>query len=96
MSISDDHNPFPSGSTLRPALPTQRSGTTWAVVALVSAVLWFGGFGSLVAICSAGWARTELRDSGGSHSMIVVANIALVLGVVGLVGAIGLGLAILL
>ena len=80
VGILDDHNPYPGRGSVQPVVATTRSGTRWAVSALIVGRLWFGGFGSLFAIVGGAWARTELRDVETSTR---IPNCAILVGVVG-------------
>ncbi len=75
--------PWPQG----PAVPIT-SGL--AVAALGSAVLWIGGLGSLLAVILGMVALSQIRSSSGRQTGAGLATAGLVIGAVGLVGAVAL------
>jgi hypothetical protein len=59
-----------------------------AIVSLVLGVVWCGGIGSILAVIFAVQARRSIRQSGGQETGEGLATAGLVLGIVGLVGAV--------
>ncbi len=68
--------------------PASRRTNTLAVASLVLGVVWCGGIGSLFAVIFSVQARRSIRRSGGTESGEGLAIAGLVLGIVGLVGAV--------
>ncbi len=68
--------------------PAVRRTNTLAVASLVLGVVWCGGIGSLFAVILSVQARRSIRRSGGAESGEGLAIAGLVLGIVGLVGAV--------
>ena len=86
MGVLDDHN-------LYPTLPGQsdaeaRPGIA-AILAIVFALLWLYGIGSLFGVLIGVYARLHVEDDGWPK---VVATVAVALGAVGLAVALWLGL----
>jgi hypothetical protein len=73
--------------TVDVATPAARTNPL-AIVSLVLGVVWCGGIGSLFAVIFAVQARRSIRRSGGTESGDGLAIAGLVLGIVGIVGAV--------
>jgi hypothetical protein len=67
--------------------PAGRTNTL-AVASLVLGVVWCGGIGSVLAVILSVQARRSIRGSGGTESGEGLATAGLVLGIVGIVGAV--------
>jgi hypothetical protein len=68
--------------------PASRRTNTLAVASLVLGVVWCGGIGSVLAVIFSVQARRSIRGSGGTESGEGLAIAGLVLGIVGIVGAV--------
>jgi Domain of unknown function (DUF4190) len=68
--------------------PVSRRTNTLAIASLVLGVVWCGGIGSVLAVILSAQARRSIRGSGGTESGEGLATAGLVLGIVGIVGAV--------
>lgn len=86
MGLRDDHDHFTGafGDRRLPSRPGARSGHGWAAVSIVAGLVWLGGLGSIVALATGLLARSDARHSGAS---LVPSTAGIVLGVLGVVGA---------
>ncbi len=82
--------PGPDGAAPWPRQPAVPITSGLAIAALGSAILWIGGLGSLVAVVLAVVALSQIRSSSGQKTGTGLARAGLVIGVVGLVGAVAL------
>jgi hypothetical protein len=58
------------------------------VASLVLGLLWIAGLGSLLAVIFGGVAKRQIRESNGRQGGLGMATAGIVLGIVGLVGAV--------
>ena len=71
-----------------PLFEPQKRTSGYAVASLVLSVLWIGGIGAVLAVPFAARARRDIRRSGGELAGAGMATAGLVIGIVGLVGAV--------
>ena len=81
--LTADVTPAPPPPAPRVIVRPARTNA-WAVASFISAILWFGWFGSVVAVVSGHLALRQISRSGGAQSGVGFAVSGLVVGYVSL------------